>query len=178
MTFETKRLILRPWEESDAPALYKYASDPDVGPSAGWAVHKDVEDSLNIIRTVLSAEGTFAVIVKENGGEAVGSIGFFQTDVNDLREIELGYWIGKSFWGRGYIPEAMDRLMEYLFEERGESRLWCAHFDFNERSRRVIEKCSFRYELSKVTEWPAVGTRHLTHYYSLCKAEWRSKKQK
>ena len=178
MTFETERLILRPWRETDAPALYKYASDPDVGPSAGWAAHKDVEDSRNVIRTVLSAEGTFAVIVKENGDETVGSIGYFETDANDRRETELGYWIARPFWGRGYIPEAMDCLMEHLFTEKGAKRLWCAHFDFNAKSRRVVEKCGFHHEFLRVTQWPAVGKKYLTHFYSVFAAEWRSKKGK
>lgn len=44
MVLETKRLILRPWKEEDAEELYKYASHPDVGPIAGWAVHTSVEN--------------------------------------------------------------------------------------------------------------------------------------
>ena len=48
---ETDRFLLRPWRESDAEALFKYASDPDVGPRAGWEPHKSVEESLQIIRT-------------------------------------------------------------------------------------------------------------------------------
>ena len=50
MILETKRLILQPWEESDAENLFKYASHPDVGPIAGWAVHTSVENSREIIR--------------------------------------------------------------------------------------------------------------------------------
>ena len=62
MTLETERLILRPWREEDAADLYEYARDPLVGPAAGWPPHTDAEDSLNIIRGVLSAPETFAVI--------------------------------------------------------------------------------------------------------------------
>lgn len=59
MILETKRLLLRPWQETDAEELYKYASDPDVGPIAGWPVHTSVEFSREVIKNVLSAEGTF-----------------------------------------------------------------------------------------------------------------------
>ncbi len=52
MKLETERLILRRWEESDADDLYKYASDPDVGPIAGWPPHKSIDESRNIIKTV------------------------------------------------------------------------------------------------------------------------------
>ena len=54
----TERLILRPWMESDAESLYKYASDPAIGQPAGWPPHTSVEDSLNVIRTVFSAPET------------------------------------------------------------------------------------------------------------------------
>lgn len=74
MTLETERLLLRPWREEDAEELYKYARDPEVGPAAGWPVHTSVDDSRGIIRNVLSAEGTFAVVLKETG-LPVGSIG-------------------------------------------------------------------------------------------------------
>ena len=70
----TGRLILRPWQESDAEALYKYARDPAIGPIAGWPPHTSVEDSLNVIRTVFSAPETYAVVLKETGGP-VGSAG-------------------------------------------------------------------------------------------------------
>lgn len=52
---QTKRLILRPWQESDAEALYKYAQNPNIGPIAGWPPHASLENSREIIKTVLSA---------------------------------------------------------------------------------------------------------------------------
>ena len=64
MNMETERIILRPWQDSDAEALFKYASDPEVGPRAGWPPHKSVEESLEIIRTVFNTEGMWAVIWK------------------------------------------------------------------------------------------------------------------
>ena len=67
MILQTKRLILRPWSENDAEELYKYASDPEVGPPAGWPPHTSAENSREIIRTVLSAPETYAVCLKENG---------------------------------------------------------------------------------------------------------------
>ena len=58
---QTNRILLRPWRESDAETLFKYASDPEVGPRAGWPLHKSVEESLNIIRTVFNTETMWAV---------------------------------------------------------------------------------------------------------------------
>ena len=65
MILETERLILRPWEERDANDLFQYASDPEVGPIAGWPVHTSVENSKEIIKSVFSSPETYAVVLKE-----------------------------------------------------------------------------------------------------------------
>ena len=54
----TERILLRHWQESDAEALFKYASDLDVGPRAGWPAHKSVEESREIIQTFFHNETT------------------------------------------------------------------------------------------------------------------------
>ena len=146
MILETNRLILRPWREDDAEDLYTYASDPDVGPPAGWPPHTSVENSLEIIRTVLSAPETYAVCLKENG-KPIGSIGFHRNDLaEDDDEYELGYWIGKQFWGQGLIPEASREMLRYAFEDLKMNRIWCGYYDGNEKSRRVQEKLGFVYQ--------------------------------
>ena len=146
MILETERLILRPWREEDADDLYTYASDPDVGLPAGWPPHTSVENSREIIRTVLSAPDTFAVCLKENG-KPIGSIGFHRNDLaEDDDEYELGYWIGKPYWGQGLIPEASREMLRYAFEDLGMNRIWCGYYDGNEKSRRVQEKLGFVYQ--------------------------------
>ena len=74
MVLNTKRLILRPWNESDAESLYEYAKDDRVGPIAGWPVHTSVENSREIIKSVLSAPETYAVCLKDDN-RAIGSVG-------------------------------------------------------------------------------------------------------
>lgn len=148
MTFETKRLILRPWREDDAESLYKYASDPEVGPKAGWPPHTSVEDSRQIIRQVLSVPETYAVCLKESG-EAVGSVGLKMGDATDMTdradECELGYWIGRPFWGQGLIPEASRELLRHAFEALNMQAVWCGYYDGNTKSRRVQDKLGFVY---------------------------------
>ena len=148
MTFETERLILRPWREDDAESLYKYASDPEVGPKAGWPPHTSVEDSRQIIRQVLSVPETYAVCLKESG-EAVGSVGLKMGDATDMTdradECELGYWIGRPFWGQGLIPEASRELLRHAFEDLNMQAVWCGYYDGNTKSRRVQDKLGFVY---------------------------------
>ena len=60
-------------------------------------------------------------------------------------EYELGYWIGKPFWGQGLIPEASRELLRYAFEELGMRAVWCGYYDGNEKSRKVQTKLGFVY---------------------------------
>lgn len=148
MILETKRLILRPWRESDAKDLYKYASNPAIGPAAGWPVHTSVENSREIIKSVFSAPETYAVVLKETQ-RPIGSIGLkFGTDSHlDLtdKEAEIGYWIGVPYWGQGLIPEATREIIRHGFEDLELEQLWCTYFDGNIKSQRVQEKCGFHY---------------------------------
>lgn len=152
MILETKRLILRPWEETDAPDLYFYACSPEVGPKAGWPVHTSVEDSCDIIRNVLSAPETYAVIPKDSG-HAVGSIGLMIGNNSNIglpdTEAEIGYWIGVPFWGLGMIPEALHEILRHGFIDIGLEKIWCGYYDGNLKSKRVQEKCGFTYQYTK-----------------------------
>ena len=85
----TLRLQLRPWQESDAKALYKYAQDPAIGPIAGWPPHISVEDSLNVIRTVFAAPETYAVVLKATD-EPVGSVGIMFGDSLHSAQMQAG----------------------------------------------------------------------------------------
>lgn len=170
MKLETKRLILRPWAETDAEELYRYAKDPAIGPAAGWPVHTSVENSREVIRGVLSEPETYAVVLKETGLPA-GSIGIIFPGKGGAPmkegEAEIGYWIGKPYWGRGLIPEAVRELLRRCFEDFGCTGVWCGYYDGNEKSRRVQEKCGFLYhhtETGKLCKLMGdVRTEHFTY---------------
>ena len=143
---ETDRIILRPWRESDADTLYQWASDPEVGPKAGWPPHGSVEESLEVIRTIFSAEGMWAVEWKETG-EPIGSVGYLPASHSNLEipddQCEVGYWIARPFWGRGICTEALRLVVDHCFREKGFSVLWGDYFPENPASGRVMEKCGF-----------------------------------
>lgn len=176
MILTTDRLILRSWQESDAEDLYKYAKDPEIGPIAGWPVHTGVDNSLEIIRTVLSKPETYAVCLKENN-KAVGSIGFHlngSTDMTDRDdECELGYWIGKPFWGQGLIPEAARELIRYGFENLHMTTIWCGYYDGNEKSKRVQEKLGFKYHHTcNEADVPLMHEVRIGHTNYLTREDW------
>lgn len=173
---ETERLILRPWQESEAEILYRYASDPAIGPIAGWAPHTSVENSLEIIRTVFAAPETYAVVLKETG-EPIGSCGIMFADglhsanMNDC-EAEIGYWIGKPYWGQGLIPEAVRALLARSFNELKLEAVWCGYYDGNIKSRRVIEKCGFRFHHTNPDIVSPLGDTRTEHFYIMTSEDY------
>ena len=176
MELFTERLILRPWNESDAENLYEYAKDDRVGPIAGWPVHTSVENSREIIKSVLSAPETYAVCLKDDNS-AIGCIGLkigkqSNLDLPDT-EGEIGYWIGVPFWGQGLIPEATREIIRHAFEDLSLKTLWCGYFDGNEKSKRVQEKCGFTYHhTNKDIHWQLMDDIRTEHITRLTREEY------
>lgn len=173
---ETERLILRTWQPDDDVSLFKYASDPDIGPVAGWATHTSVEHSREIIRTVFGAPETYAVVLKETG-EAVGSCGImFANSLHTAEmkpgEAEIGYWIGKQYWGQGLIPEAVGRLLSRCFNELGLEAVWCGYYDGNIKSKRVCEKSGFKYHHTNTDVTSPLGDKRTEHFYIMTKEDY------
>ena len=179
MIIETERLRLRPWRESDAEALFRYACDSDVGPVARWPPHTSVENSLEIIRTVFSAPEIYAVVLKETD-EPVGCCGIMFADGLHSAsmkpgEAEIGYWIGVPCWGRGLIPEAVNALLERCFTQLRCSAVWCGYYDGNEKSRRVQEKCGFRFHHTDEAAPSPLGDLRVEHFTRMTKEQWESR---
>ena len=176
MILKTDRLVLRPWYEDDAEDLYAYAKDPQVGPPAGWPAHTSVENSREVIRTVLSKPETYAVCLKN--GTPIGSVGLHlngSTDMTDRDdECELGYWIGKPFWGKGLIPEASRELLRHAFEDLGMSAIWCGYYEGNEKSRKVQEKLGFQYQhTTEGLELKLINEIRTGHTNLMTKSRWQ-----
>lgn len=184
MELQTRRLILRPWLESDAEALYKYAQNPSVGPMAGWPPHTSIENSREIIKSVLSTPETYAVVLKKTG-EAVGSIEI-KTSRSEIQlakmvdaECEIGFWLGEPFWGQGLIPEAVNELLRYAFDDLKQTAVWCGYFDGNEKSKRVQEKCGFIYSYTEYDKAvPLLNEFRTEHFTKLTLEDWRKIRDK
>ena len=173
---ETNRLVLRRWEDGDAADLYECARDPDVGPIAGWPAHASVEESLRVIRGVLRVPETYATCLKDTG-RAIGSISLKFKGSTDLTErddeCELGYWIGKPYWGRGLMPEAVREVLRRAFEDLGMRCVWAGYYDGNDRSRRVQEKCGFRYHhTAENVPCQIDGLRRTEYVTCITRDEW------
>lgn len=173
---ETERLILRKWKETDAEELFEYARAPDVGPIADWPPHKSVEESLDVIRNVFDGAECYAICEKENG-KAIGAIELKLNGHTDMTErddeCELGYWLGKPFWGRGYMPEAAKEIIRHGFEDLGMNTIWCGYYDGNRKSARVQEKLGFVYHHTcNDVPVPLLNEVRVGHTNIMTKAHW------
>ena len=140
----TERLILREWRESDSHDLYEYAKSDLVGPNAGWKPHKNEAESKRIIKMFIK-NNTYAIVLKSEN-KVIGAIELRKRKPDEklynLKQREIGYVLNPKYWGNGYMPEAVNALLNYAFNELKLDLIWCCHFDFNNNSKRVIEKCT------------------------------------
>ena len=160
MTYESERLMFRPWTVDDAEECFALSSDERVGPMCGWLPHKNVEETKAILEGVLINDHTFCIIEKSSG-KIVGNMGIEyvysegeggkKVRVEDERE--LGFWLGHPYWNKGYMTEAVKATIDYCFNELGMNRLLCGHFDYNHASARVQEKCGFKFEATSKKFW-------------------------
>ncbi len=147
---ETRRLILRPWEESDLEDFYAYASVEGVGEMAGWRHHESIEVSRSILEDFMSHKNVFALVHRESG-RAIGSLGLHPSWANedeayrDLKVKEIGYVLSREYWGQGLMPEAVRAVIGFCFDTCGLDALTVGHFSVNGQSKRVIEKCGFQF---------------------------------
>ena len=147
MKLETDRLILRPFEKSDAPLVcalrspevtYNLLSDTQSEDEAASWVSK-------ARKSVSKKQGyPMAVILKEDG-RLMGLCGLFRVSWEHM-QAELIYWLGKEFWGKGYMTEAARRMVQFGFEELGLERISAGCFVRNKASARIIEKLGFPFE--------------------------------
>ena len=184
-TLETARLVLRPWREADAEAVFAYSSDPDVGPACGWTPHKDIEESRRVLADILMVPETYAIVIRdrEPADEPVGSISLevggavgggvgYPIGGNDAT---LGFWLGKPLWGHGYMPEAVAEVMRHGFEELGLDAIWSSHYADNLSSRRVHEKSGFLpHHVEHGVARPAFADEKTLDILELTREEWET----
>ena len=149
-TLETHRLLLRRFRMEDAPDMFRnWASDPEVTRFLTWPAHRSVDVSRAVLGSWIPryVEGGFfswAIVWKETGS-VIGSIAIVRLD-EDRETADLGYCLGRAFWGRGIMPEALRAVMDYLFDTVGVNRVAACHDVNNPRSGRVMEKAGMKVE--------------------------------
>lgn len=152
---KTPRLTLRPVTPADAGRIAVLGGDWDVASMTGRIPYPYSEDAaLHWVSGLADGEVVFGI---DNDGELIGICGYSPT--GDAIA-ELGYWIGKPYWGNGFATEAAEALMGHGFTKAGVKRFTCAHFLDNQASARVAEKLGFR-ATGECTGWCEARQQHL-----------------
>ena len=149
-TIETHRLILRPFRADDAQDMFdNWASDPEVTRYLTWPTHSSVAVTRQVLDEWIPryADGGFfnwAIVLREEG-RAVGNIAVVQFS-EETESAVVGYCLGRAYWGRGIMPEALRAVMDYLFDTVGVNRVASYHDTNNPKSGRVMAKAGMKRE--------------------------------
>ena len=166
---KTERLLLRQFDFTDTAELQFLANDREIAEGTYmpypyekemaedfiWRQAKDFEHG-NVIN--------FAITLCEKN-ELIGAIGLtFERETN---EAQLGYWIGVSYWGKGYCTEAAEKVVNFGFEEFELTRIYAFHFSGNNASGKVLRKIGMNHDGTRCKEFEHMGKLKDIELYSL-----------
>lgn len=143
---ELNRVCIREFVWSDLNDLYEICKNPNVGPNAGWKEHKSIQETRTILNKFIKEKETFAIVDKANN-KCIGSIGVYKDYKRENPNCRMiGYVLNELYWGKGIMSETLKGLIDFIFKNTNIMLLSIYHFPFNLKSKRVIEKCGFKYE--------------------------------
>lgn len=175
MRLETERLELRMLDDRDADDLYPILSDYEVTRNllVPHPFPRDrMLDWIRDRREAMKARERYIVAIElRETGRVIGVCGFVGVSWKDMHG-ELIYWLGKQHWGKGYMPEAARRFVQFGFEELEFERIAVGCFTRNEASRRVIEKLGFTYEGRTRHEFLKDGEYQDVYHFGMLREEY------
>lgn len=146
---ETDRLILRPFKQTDASDVFEcWESDSDVAKYMFWTSHNDIEKTKEWIAFELGQIEKddwyrFAIVIKETN-ELIGTALIYYEE--EVQCWEIGYNLGKKYWGKGYTTEAIKKVIEFATDNLNLSEIVGRYAKENPASGNVMRKLGFQYE--------------------------------
>lgn len=178
LVVETQRLVLRPLELGDADALHEYASDAEVSKWMAWDPHTERATTVAFLERMIAAResGTsvgWAILVDGKPAGVISLDGItWQFRAWRVDRAEMGYWLGKPFWGQGYMSEAATAGVRFAFETLGLHKVTIGCVEGNEASRTIIEKLGFRFLAMYQEDFYRFGRWWDHRRYELVASEW------
>ena len=173
-TLETERLLLRPFTLVDGGAMFALASDPEIARFVRFEAHRSLAETHAFLELVLEhyqrgEPFAWAIVLREDG-RLIGSCGFVSQSA-ERKSAEIGYWLGKSHWGKGYAVEAARAMVQFGFEQMSLDRVEAKCFLANRAGQRVIEKLGMKFEGADRSEI-IKGEYPELNLYSIARREW------
>ncbi len=177
-TIETSRLILRKAVREDTEPMFRnWASDPEVTKYLTWPTHSTISVSEMVIKSWIQEykKDTYYqwMIVLKEVDEPIGSISVVNQR-DDIAEAEIGYCIGRNWWHKGIMSEALAAVIKYLFEEVGMNRIEAKHDTNNPNSGAVMKRCGMVCEgVTRSGDRNNQGICDLVNY-AILYSEWKN----
>ena len=172
---ETKRLILRRMEMSDARDLFDYSRDEEVARYVLWEAQKNISESRAYIKCMLrryrAGDPASWCIERKDEGRVVGTIGYmwYQPENNAA---EVGYSLARDCWNQGYMTEALRAVLRYSFEVMAINRVEAQHEVGNPASGAVMRKCGMRREGTLRSRLYNKGHYVDVELYAMLRQDW------
>lgn len=175
---QTERLILRPIEITDAPAIFDYGHRVEVARLAGFPANQSLEECRSFIEQDLQkpeeqARLRIYVICLKDLGNVIGTVNFTKEIEKDI--LEIGYVLHPAWWGKGLMPEAVSALIQYGFQNYNLRKIELVTYDYNKQSQRVAEKLGFQLEARLRQRKQVENTYHDQLIFGLLKKEWEKR---
>ena len=175
---ETLRLILRPFTMADDQAMFdNWASDPEVTKYLTWPAHSSVDITRMVLGTWVDSYAKadhyqWAMVLKDGDGKPMGNISVVHLH-EEVDACEIGYCMGKAWWSRGLMTEALRAVIDHLFENVGFNRICARHDPRNPGSGRVMRKAGMTYEGTlRQADRNNQGICDMA-WYSILRSEWK-----
>ena len=169
------RLILRRLRASDVDDVYAYACDPDVARYTSWAPHTSPDESRQFVRRVLDAYLEKQVanwgLELKSERKLIGTGGFGSWNT-EHGVAEIGYAVGKPYWGQGLMSEAVNAMIEFGFTRMALNRVVIRMDPRNTGSWRVAEKCGCRFEGIARRAIYTKGAFHDLMVWAILREDW------
>jgi RimJ/RimL family protein N-acetyltransferase len=173
------RTTVRELLEQDLPDLYEVNADPQVTRFLPYATWESASDAAawfdRMAALAASGSGRQLVIVMNADAKVIGTALLFKYDEGSHR-LELGYVLGRRYWGQGYADEALRGLLGHIFGVVGIRRVEAEVNPANGASHAVLRRLGFTQEGLLRERWTAKGQTYSTHIYGLLAAEWRQER--
>ncbi|MBZ0274546.1 MAG: GNAT family N-acetyltransferase [Anaerolineae bacterium] len=173
-TLDTERLLLRAFTPEDAPAIQAILNDPAITDNMNYIPYPCTLEWVQAYiqranEDLASGRYTFG-IVRRADGVLVGRINI--RVAAEHHSAEIGYWIGRAFWGNGYATEAARRVLDFGFNDLGLNRIMGQCFARNAASAHVLEKIGMRYEGTLREDFLKNGVYESTHVYAVLRSDY------
>ena len=174
---ETQRLILRPFTLEDAQPMFdNWASDSEVTKYVTWPAHGSVDITEMVMKDWVEGYANpdrynWAITLKEKDNDPIGNISAVPVD-DHTESVEIGYCMGRAWWGGGIMAEALKAVIDFFMAEVGTNRVYARHDTANPNSGRVMKKAGMTFEgVIRQSGRNNQGIVDLA-YYSILRSEW------